>query len=165
VEGSEILQTIAEVAIGLTGFTGIFVALGEHGGEALTGFGKARFRILLAGSLAALIFALLPFLLHYNAVPPRTIWSSCSALVALYMIPIVIWDARVFREHSNEMPAFERRSAPLIAILGAALWLSQISNALLLHEFGPYLVAPMWFLVFSGLAFVRMILTHRQARL
>jgi hypothetical protein len=157
-EGSGILQTIAEVAIAVTGFTGIVVALDERGRATWTGFARARFRILLAGSLAALLLALLPFLLHHNEVPPRTVWSSCSALVAVFMVPMVVVDVRSFRRHADEIPGFERRAAPLVAGLGAALWLSQVLNALRLHAFGPYLAAPLWFLAFSALAFVRLLL-------
>ena len=104
-EGSDILQTIAEVAIALTGFTGIVVALGDRSHAPLSGFGRARFRILLAGSLAALILSLLPFLLHHNGVPPHAIWAICSGLVVLYMVPIVIVDVRVFRRYADEVPS------------------------------------------------------------
>ncbi len=157
-EGSEILQTIAEVAIALTGFTGIVVALRSRTDEPLSGYALVRFRILLLASLAAVAFALLPFLCHHLGAPPSATWSICSAAVASIMVPIVIHDTRAFRTYSDVMPELDRRIAPLIGVVGSALWISQVLNVLVLHAFGPYLLAPMWFLGFSAFQFSQMLL-------
>jgi hypothetical protein len=162
VEGSDILQTIAEIAIALTGFTGIVVALGGRTRDGFSGFVMVRFRILLVASLAALAFALLPILLHHLAVPAAVVWSLSSAVVAAFMVPIVILDVRSFRQFSNEIPPFERRAAPVIAILGSALWVAQVANATFLHAFGPFLAAPLWFLGFSAFSFSRLLLTSQE---
>ena len=166
VEGSEILQTLAEVAIALTGFTGIVVALRSRADEALSGYALVRFRILLFASLAAVAFALLPFLCHHLGVPPVATWSICSSAVAAIMIPIAIHDTRAFRTYSDVMPELDRRIAPLLGVVGAALWMYQVSNVLVLHAFGPYLVAPMWFLGFSAFQFSQMVLEmeHNENR-
>lgn len=82
-EGSDILQTIAEVSIALTGFTGIVVALGRRADDSISGFALIRFRILLVASLLALALALLPFFGHYLRVRPELTWSACSAVVAI----------------------------------------------------------------------------------
>ena len=66
-EGSNILQTLAEVAVTLTGFSGIVVALGGRSGEVFTEFTENRFGSLLAGSLAA---AWLPSSCGRSAVAP-----------------------------------------------------------------------------------------------
>lgn len=161
-EGSDILQTVAEIAIALTGFTGIVVALGERSGGGFAGFAMVRFRILLAASLAALAFALLPFLLYHLGVSARATWSICSASVAAFMVPIVAHDVRSFRTFADEIPSFERRAGPIIALLGLVLWIAQVANAVALHAFGPYLAAPFWFLGFSALSFVRMLLSSQQ---
>jgi len=163
-EGSDILQTIAEIAIALTGFTGIVIALGGRTGSAFSGFALIRFRVLLAASLAALALSLLPFFLHYLGVPPGTTWSVCSAVVALFMVPIVIADIRSFRRYSDEIPAFERRVAPVIGMLGSALWVSQVANVVFLHALGPFLAAPLWFLGFSALSFTRLLLGTQEPR-
>ncbi len=68
-EGSDILQTLAEVAIALTGFTGIVVALRGRAGESVSGFAFVRFRILLVASLAAVASALLPLSAEEPAGP------------------------------------------------------------------------------------------------
>jgi len=164
VEGSEILQTIAEIAIALTGFTGIVVAHGGRDQAGFSGFARFRFQILVAASLTALALALVPFLLHHLGVPAPAVWSICSALVAIFMVPIVILDVRSFRDHADEIPVFERRAAPVILVLGSILWVVQIANVVSLHRFGPYLAAPFWFLGFSALSFVRILLDSQERR-
>ena len=78
------------------------------------------------------------------------------------MIPVVYLDVRPFRRSSAELPSFDRRAAPVIGILGVSLSIAQLTNAVRVHEFGIYLAAPMWFLAFSGLAFVRLIVDLRK---
>ncbi len=157
-EGSDILQTIAEVAVALTGFTGIVVALGRRTDRPFSAFELVRFRILLVASLIALALALLPFFWHYLRVPSGVGWSICSAVVAMIMIPIMVHDHRAFRTLSDEIPNFERRAAPFIVLFGTALWVSQIANVLFLHAFAPFLAAPLWFLGFSALSFSRLLI-------
>lgn len=161
-EGSDILQTVAEIAIALTGFTGIVVALGGRTSEVFSGFALVRFRILLVASLAALALSLLPFFWHYLGVPPRITWSICSAVVAVFMVPIVIADVRAYRAYADEIPQFERRAGPVIALLGSALWASQVANAVILHSFGAFFAAPLWFLGFSALSFSRLLLDTQE---
>ncbi len=160
-EGADILQTIAEVAIALTGFTGIVVALGNRGGVPVSGFALVRFRILLAASLAALAFSLIPFFWYYLDIPASTSWAVSSGLALVFMVPIVVYDVRAFREHADQIPVFERRAAPAIAILGASLWLAQVANVLHFRSFGPYLAVPLWFLGFSALSFARLLFTRQ----
>lgn len=162
-EGSDILQTIAEVSIALAGFSGIVVALGGRSGRSLSDFEMFRLRILLLASLLALGLTLLPFFWHYLRVPADVAWSICSAVVVAVMIPIVIHDTRAFRAYSNDMPKFERRAAPFVGLLGTALWVTQVANVIFLHEFGPFLAAPMWFVAFSALSFSRLLLSTQNS--
>jgi len=157
-EGSDVLQTIAEVAIALTGFTGIVAALRGQTVESLSSFILFRFRVLLIASLVALGLALLPFLFHYLGASPPVTWSVCSAVVAVVMVPLTIHDARAYRAYSDEMPKFEQRTGPVMGLLWLALWVAQVSNIFFLHRFGLYLAAPMWFLGISALQFTRFLL-------
>jgi hypothetical protein len=161
-EGSDILQTLAEVAIALTGFTGIVVALRGRAGESLSGFAFVRFRILLVASLAAVAFALLPFLLHHAGLPSNALWSTCSGVVAVFMVPIAVHDIRANREYADVMPAIDRQIVPLLGLLGSALALAQIANVFVLHAFAPYLAAPMWFVGFSAFQFCRLLLSAEE---
>ncbi len=161
-EGSDILQTIAEVSVALTGFTGIVVALGGRAATPLSGFALVRFRILLVASLLALGLALLPFFLHYLRVPPGAAWSICSAVVATIMIPIVIHDTRAFRIYADEIPKLDRQVAPLVVLGGTAMWFTQLANVIFLHSFAPFLAAPLWFLSFSAFQFSRLVLSTQD---
>jgi len=161
-EGSDILQTLAEVGIALTGFTGIVVALRGRVGESLSGFASVRFRILLIASLASVGFALQPFFFFHIGLAPDVIWSTCSAIVCLFMVAVSIHDIRAFRTHSNVIPKLDRQTAPLIVMLGSALWFCQIANVLEIRAFGPYLAAPMWFLAFSAFQFCRLLLEPEE---
>jgi hypothetical protein len=161
-EGNDILQTIAEIAIALTGFAGIVVALGGRRSEEFSGYALMRFRILLLASLLALGLALLPFFWHYIGVPPDVAWSICSAVVVVVAVPIGVHDVRSFRAYSDEIPSFDRRAAPIIAVLGFVLWLTQLANVLFLHAFGPFLAAPLWFVGFSALSFSRLLLSTQE---
>ena len=158
-EGSDILQTTAEVAIALTGFTGIVVALGGRGGPLLSGFALVRFKILLVASLAALASSLLPIFWHHLGTSASTTWAISSSIAAAFLVPIAISDAHSLRIYSAEIPAFERRAAPLIGVLGIALFVSQIVNALFMQSFGPYLAVPLWFVGFSAFSFSRLLFT------
>jgi hypothetical protein len=164
VEGSDVLQTLAEVAIALTGFTGIVMAFRGRTDESLPGYTLVRFRILLMASLAATGFALLPFFFHYIRLAPAVTWSICSAVVSIFMIAIAVHDIRAHRTYSDTMPKFDRQAGPLFALVGSALWVAQISNVVALHSFGPYLAAPMWFLGFSAFQFCRLLLVAEESR-
>jgi hypothetical protein len=159
VEASDILQTTAEVAIALTGFTGIAVALGGRGGSVFAGFPLVRFRILLVASLAALAFSFLPIFWHHLGASASATWAISSSIAAVFMVPIAISDTRSFRTYSEEIPAFERRAAPLIGVLGITLFVSQIVNALVMQSFGLYLAVPLWFVGFSAFSFSRLLFT------
>jgi hypothetical protein len=162
VEGSEVLQTLAEVAIALTGFTGIVVALHGRAGEPLSGFSLVRFRVLLIASLFAVAFSLLPFFFHHLGLSPPVTWSVCSGLVCCLMVAIAIHDIRAVRTYKDVMPRLDRQVMPLILVLGSALWFLQVANIFELHAFGPYLAAPMWFLGFSAFQFGRLLLAAEE---
>ncbi len=163
-DGTDVLQTIAEVSIALTGFTGIAATLRGSSGVSLKGFDVIRFRVLLFASLAALATSLLPFLLLNLGLSPENTWSASSATVIAFLIPVAIHDARAFRTFSDDMPLLDRRLAPLFALLGAALVCTQFVNVSFRHSFGLYLIAPMWFLGFAAFQFCRLLLVSEQQK-
>jgi hypothetical protein len=163
VEGSDILQTLAELAIALTGFTGIVVAFRGRTDAPLSGYARVRFRILLVASLASTAFALLPFFFHHLRFAPDVTWSICSSVVFLFMIALAVHDIRVARVYSDTMPKLDRQALPLLLLLGTALWLAQIANVLILHAFAPYLAAPMWFVGFAAFQFSQLVLDVDRA--
>lgn len=69
------------------------------------------------------------------------------------------------RKHWGEMPDLDRRTAPVVALLGCSLWAAQLANVFFLHDFATYLAAPLWFLGFSAFQFTRLLLTPGEPEL
>jgi len=62
--GAEIFTTIAQLAVAVTGFSGIVIAFNRQPGR-LSDFEAFRILILFTNSLAAMFLSLIPFALHY----------------------------------------------------------------------------------------------------
>jgi hypothetical protein len=62
--GAEILTTIAQLAVGVTGFSGIVIAFNRPSGR-LSRFEAFRILILFLNSLGAMFFSLVPFAFYY----------------------------------------------------------------------------------------------------
>ena len=84
------LQTIAEISIGLAGFSGLIVALRKTPGP-LTDVQKYRLRILFAMTFGAMFLSLLPDLLQNFRVPDERIWFDSSAAMLAYSAIFVSW--------------------------------------------------------------------------
>lgn len=82
-QGREALSTIAEVGLGLAGFTGILAALGRSSAT----FSRPevlRLLLLLVSSLGAVFLALFPFALHESGVSGAACWRLSSAVLAAF---------------------------------------------------------------------------------
>ena len=84
------LQIIAEISIGLAGFSGLIVAFRKDAGP-LTNVQKYRLQILLALAFGAMFLALLPELLHYMGVPPDRLWGLAALVLSCYSVVFLIW--------------------------------------------------------------------------
>ena len=83
------LQTIAEISIGLAGFSGLIVALRKNPGP-LTDVQKYRLKILFAMTFGAMFLSLLPDLLLNFQVPDDRIWFNSSAAMFIYSLFFMI---------------------------------------------------------------------------
>ena len=92
---AETLLTVAQVAMGLAGFSSVLVALS---GEPSKWSSVDSFRIsgMLSASLAALFLALAPFLLHFFGVDTALVWRWSSGLVAGFLFLRVAWTVRIY---------------------------------------------------------------------
>jgi hypothetical protein len=100
--GAEILTTIAQLGVAVTGFSGIVIVFNRPPGR-LSEFEAFRISILFANSLAAVFLALIPFVLFYSGLPDTVIWRTASALCFVFEVIFVashVGPARKFlREH------------------------------------------------------------------
>lgn len=83
--GAEILTTIAQLAVGVTGFSGIAIVFNRPPGR-LNEFEAFRLLILFMNSLAAMFLSLIPFAFFYMRWNDTTIWRTGSALAALFEV-------------------------------------------------------------------------------
>ena len=81
----ETLSTVAELALGLAGFTGVLVVLGRQPGRFSPAEGL-RLAVLLVGSLSALFLSLVPLVLHDFGVSGAHLWRVSSGLMAISVV-------------------------------------------------------------------------------
>ena len=82
-EASDELLTIAELAIGIAGFSGIIAAFLQGGG--LHPFDRFRFVNLFITVFAALVLAFLPLLLDGFISPEEKLWRiSSGAMIGVW---------------------------------------------------------------------------------
>ncbi len=141
-EAESALQIIAEVAVGLAGFSGVVAAFHRRSDDAWGPIDVMRFRIMLGTSLTALLLSLLPFALHHIGLSSTTTWATCSAAFALYIAIVVPLDVRRgARIGSAGDPEFRQSIAIVIGSLLAGVFLLQVLNVLEIgfnREVGPF---------------------------
>lgn len=80
---TDILQTVAEVAIALAGFSGVVVALGRRDSRDWTSEELLRLRTLVEPSLIALFGSFLPGTIQLVVEPETLVWKSSNAVFCL----------------------------------------------------------------------------------
>lgn len=76
------LEVIAEVAIGLAGFSGLFVALTQS--RDFEPPERVRLQFLLYTSLGAMFLAMLPYVVFTRPWSEQTMWTVLGTLVTLH---------------------------------------------------------------------------------
>jgi len=115
-EVHELLQTFAEVGIGLAGFSGIVVALRSRGGELPTDF-----LYMIAYSIGSVLFSLLPLLLLVS-LPPAVSWRiSASAMFVASLASLIPFWRPQSSLRPKMMPWWERGFAVLFIVAALAL--------------------------------------------
>ncbi len=95
--GTDALTAVAEISLGLAGFTGIIMALYSRA-ESWSQLDAIRALFLLIAGFGALLLSLLPFALHFLGLAEPTIWRASSvAMLILAFGYIIVW--RRFGSH------------------------------------------------------------------
>ena len=81
-EASDELLTIAELAIGLAGFSGVAVVF--RGREGLRAVDRFRFIALFSTSLSVLVLAFVPFGFHHAGQVGPELWMGSSAVMVVF---------------------------------------------------------------------------------
>ena len=128
-QASDELLTLAELAIGLAGFSGVVVAFAHRG--QLTAIDRWRFAALLSLSMGAVVVAFVPSLLHLSGIVGASLWRASSIAFLVVAVPFgVVFPPRLMqiaRELEAAPPASVRVAAFGLSILNLAL---QLCNAI-----------------------------------
>lgn len=166
VEFASILQTIAEVAVGLAGFGGIAAGLGYRTRGNWSEPDRLRLLGLVTSSLFVILASLLPYAVHHLGV--RHPWSISGAVLTVAPIWVLSlqW-RRVFAQsrpgrvgvQSGYHPALAVTIAlinltTLLLFLGAAIGVGDPDRV-----FGLYLAAVLLLLLNAAVFFLRLLTT------
>jgi hypothetical protein len=164
VQGSEALSTVAEVGLGLAGFTGILVALGRSS-QAFSRPEVLRLLLLLVSSLGSVFLALLPFALHESGLAGAACWRFSSALLGVFTAGSLAFLGYQIQRHRGEFG--ELFSGVVFAVVSAgslAVVVLQILNAAGVGappRVGPYLFGLIWLLLVASIQFARILFVRR----
>jgi uncharacterized membrane protein YbhN (UPF0104 family) len=153
------LETIAQIAIGLAGFTGVIVSFATQP-ERWTAVDRARLYLMLASSIAVLFLALLPLALAALGLQPAMLWRVSSAALLLASVAVVVGFASRLRGLDLRR---RREFAPAIylpLVTGTLANLAvQAANVAgwLAHPDGVFLAGLTWSLFPPALMFGRMV--------
>lgn len=154
------LQTIAEISIGLAGFSGLIVALRKSTGP-LTNVQKYRLTILFALTFGALFLSLLPDLLANFRVPGGRIWFDSSAAMFGYSLIFVSWMITGARQIAKVAPEifhwaiFWTLTAGHIVVL--LMQVAVMTGFIVERAAGAYSLGLIWYLIHAAQQFVRML--------
>jgi hypothetical protein len=151
------LQTLAEVSIAFTGFSGVVGVFG--GGSALSDAERTlRVRMMITASLAAFFGSLLPLVLgQFDSATPL-VWLLCCASFAGF---VIVNSVGVYRR-TGALAAVGNYSrpwfAPIIYTINAVIALALLLGAgAFLPGHSVYIGAIVWQLVLASLQFTLLV--------
>jgi hypothetical protein len=160
---AEYLIGLAQIALGLAGFTGVVIAFGNRPSE-WTDADRTRFFLLLTSSIGAIFNTLLPLSINALGLEAPLLWQVSSLITALCFIAIsLFYYLRLHglrkRKEDNDV------SYPLTAFLSAGSLTTivvQLLNArgAFRAPFGIFLTGLLWGLFVPAVQFGRMVYVH-----
>ena len=164
-QGSDVLLTIAEVAVAFAGFASIAVLFQHRDPRQWPPEVVVRLRTMIESSLATLFTALLPFALFHLGLADQALWAASSLLLALILVG---YGGRVWALSRRSLAAgrlsraFTATNGAIALLLTVALLLNS-AGVLFQRSFGPYLVAVLWNLGFTSLMFLRVVVVPNRS--
>lgn len=159
-QGAEILQTIAEVSVAFAGFTGVVVAFGRRPQQGSSAIDAHAFKAMLASSLQALLFSVLPFLLAASGLVEPVLWRLGCGLLLVGLAVGAFMDIRYAAQADrSEWIRFDRALQIVIPIFGAGALVAQALGVagVVVRPFAAYLGGLLFLLFFSSVMFVRLL--------
>lgn len=152
---SELLLTLAEVAVAFAGFASLVSILGQRSSVDHALVLGARMRAMLLSSLLVTAFALLPAVIAWYGPTPRSTWFISSLLFLVVVVAYLTWFTTALRSLSRKVAPNWFQRYVIIPVL-SVLFLGLVS-ALLINTVvqGPalYVTALALLLCQGGFAF------------
>ena len=160
-EGRDELLTIAELAIGIAGFSGVVAAFVQRDG--LHTLDRNRFINLFVTSLSTLLLAFVPVFLEPIVTTPARLWQTASgAMIVALVLNFLISYRLVLTVAREYMGANERRTAQAIlafpAVTNPLVQLLNVTGLMWTPSFQAYLFGLLAYLYTAGFLFVYILL-------
>jgi len=153
---SDVLLSMAEVAVALLGFAAIVSVFRQRD----TWRPDGRFWAMVAAGIGTLVFSLVPLPFLFRGIAPTSTWQVCNALLGFYALAYCVFLTVMFRRD------LATNSAPNVPIFVVVLGGSAFTSPFLLVSatgylgdplFWPYLVGLVWFQILTAIFFVRLL--------
>ncbi len=152
----DVLSIMSQLAIAITGFSGVVSVFGAKGGATFGNPDYVRLVSLLTASLSAFVMCVIAILLLVASIEERFVWRIVSLIVALER---TLWLSQFVRNRTVFLRAGQTLIFFYIFSVGGALVIALAStNALLLGVFWPFIYCIVWYLIESSFVFVRLTL-------
>jgi hypothetical protein len=167
IRGAEVLLAVAQIAIGLAGFSGVVAAFSRS--REFHVEDRVRFLMLICGTFAVILLAFVPLLLDLGGLDESQVWRWSSGAWLLTMgssLPLLSWGRSVIVRRGRPAPGW---SVLLVLLVTAGAAAAQAGNVIA----WPYAPGPVPFilglmagLLGSGTIFVYLVLiTHSPGEL
>jgi hypothetical protein len=156
-----VLNTLAEVAVTLAGFSGVVVAFRLRGAHSWSPTELRVLWLLIGDSFLVLFFSLLPFPMAIANWSHDAIWGFCNALLGSWFI---VGDLLALRGERRDRLAQQLVTVPVITpmlyvvvivalVMGIALWLSAL-DLLISRGQAVYVLGLIVLLAFAAVEFL-----------
>jgi hypothetical protein len=162
-DGHDELLTIAEIAVGLAGFSGVVAGFLQRGG--LSAADRLRFISLFITVFATLVLAFIPIALAYGDFQDESIWRLSS--IVMMLAGIAGFVSIPFAMHRMRKEIAPSLLAPILVLVPPLInFVVQLMNAgawIWQPNFVPYLIGMLLCLFEAGLIFVFIVLFRPPA--
>ena len=159
-------ETVSEIAVALAGFSGIVTALAHRQGQPWGSVEWFRLKVLLVWSLGVALLALVPAAL--SALPAVSgPWRVAHGVFAAFHLSSFIWYFTAVRSVESGDRVFPAALNRLTLPIAVAILLAELAVAAgYLAGLGAflYLVALIWFLFSSAVAFALLLFSGGPSR-
>jgi hypothetical protein len=163
---TDVLLTLGEISVTFAGFAGVIILFLRRDAGRWVAADVTRFATMLACSLGALVFSLLPLPFISAAVPEPTAWGTCSVVLAAFLASIAgigVWGNIFFGRGT-----FNPYLTTLVvggSFAAAAVLLLNVIGVGFYRGFTGYLIGLIWVVVMAATFFARLVYLGIRDRL